>query len=1222
MENLAALSTAIPEHSAAFVTRWRSGEPVSGAPVIAPDRALWLCPARECAAVGRALRALAVTPLPLETTSLPEACMRRHQQYGRLDICFIARSNWRDGPPTAAYCAYLHLLQTLGRFQPASLTVITQRSIPCTEEDYPLYPLDGLYVGMAQTLCRELPRIAVRIFSLHNFSEQNLRAALAWRGDIAPHHPIVIRAGRPLIPQMIPAEPAKAPEARPFRQQGVYLIIGGGGGIGGALARWLAQRWQARLILIGRRPAAAQQALLAELRALGADDAQYRQLDVGREPDALTALIQQLPELHGIVHSAIALHDRTLLRMTEDELLSAIRPKIHGSYALAEGLKGRPVDWVLFFSSIQSWTAHEGQANYTGACVTKDAVAAFIRHALLIPSKVVNWGFWGSVGVAANDALRQAMQRLHIGSVEPEEALAFLDRFLGDARYDQLAFLKASDRALAERDIALPSAITTELPEVEASYQLDRYARQRIKARIAGLEDEVVPAYQPLLEAVTAMPEVEGEEALTAAQLLAQYPFLASHLRLLDACLEAWPAVVTGRKTALSALFPAGDTGLLRAYYESNYLNEQVREQVKRFTAQRGPLRIMEAGAGTGSTTAQVVGDPAIPIEEYLFSDVSGVFLREARQRFQHWPFMQYRLADIVNDAALPADYYDVAIATNVLHAVSDIPRALQQVFHCLKPGGMAVLNEAVDRHDFLTVTFGLLDGWWHPPASGVTRIAHTPLLSVPTWRDLLQQAGFTRVEQVGDRRQSLIIAYKPASVTLAQPIQHKEESMKENVLTPDVAPMRAATPDRAAIAEQIRQIIAEIVLLEPTEIEADKPFTDYGIDSILALNITEGLQRRFGALPDTVLFSYPCVDQLAAYLAQRAAPTPASDAPAAPAVADTVRRIVAQVTMLEEADLVADEKLENYGIDSIIALAIVEALSKVFGPLPETLLFEQDTLAKLTAFLAARQTPSPAAPAASAPQPSLLTDHVILGQPLLPATWTLAQAYQQTGARLLRNLRWLKPVIDLEAVTFKTYRNETFAICGAARSAQYAQGSFSRDTPAATPFTPPALSGATVYDQAQLYPHLAARGYHYGPAFQCIRQIALGEQAALAVLYQREADAFTLSPYLLDAGLQTSILLIPATDAAAQSVMLPSHLHRLTVHHPLPIGEPLYCYATRTVSAIHHDSARFDFCFYDARQTLLVEIKGLLSVRATQAQLQNLQRVETPPPAATAQEA
>ncbi|NNC24889.1 KR domain-containing protein, partial [Salinisphaera sp. USBA-960] len=55
-----------------------------------------------------------------------------------------------------------------------------------------------------------------------------------------------------------------------FREDGVYLTVGGAGGVGEVFTEHLLRRYRARVVWVGRRPADAQiAAKLARLAALG-----------------------------------------------------------------------------------------------------------------------------------------------------------------------------------------------------------------------------------------------------------------------------------------------------------------------------------------------------------------------------------------------------------------------------------------------------------------------------------------------------------------------------------------------------------------------------------------------------------------------------------------------------------------------------------------------------------------------------------------------------------------------------------------------------------------------------------------------------------------------------------------------------------------------------------------------------------------------------------------
>ncbi|MGW4453969.1 SDR family NAD(P)-dependent oxidoreductase [Streptomyces sp. NPDC004599] len=83
----------------------------------------------------------------------------------------------------------------------------------------------------------------------------------------------------------------------------------------------------------------------------------------------------------------------------------------------------------------------------------------------------------------------------------------------------------------------------------------------------------------------------------------------------------------------------------------------------------------------------------------------------------------------------------------------------------------------------------------------------------------------------------------------------------------------------------------------------------------------------------------------------------PGSD-PAAPAVEERavahLRRVLAAALKLGPERLDADTPLERYGMDSVLAVTMLQPLEETFGPLPRTLLFEVRTVRGLARYLAA----------------------------------------------------------------------------------------------------------------------------------------------------------------------------------------------------------------------------------------------------------------------------
>ncbi|MEX1830136.1 SDR family NAD(P)-dependent oxidoreductase, partial [Luteibacter sp. CQ10] len=84
-------------------------------------------------------------------------------------------------------------------------------------------------------------------------------------------------------------------------------------------------------------------------------------------------------------------------------------------------------------------------------------------------------------------------------------------------------------------------------------------------------------------------------------------------------------------------------------------------------------------------------------------------------------------------------------------------------------------------------------------------------------------------------------------------------------------APSTPVTDERAFerdVLAYVKESLSETLRLPPERIEADAPFERYGLDSILALDLTAALERRFGSLSKTLFFEHQTLASLARYLA------------------------------------------------------------------------------------------------------------------------------------------------------------------------------------------------------------------------------------------------------------------------------------------------------------------------------------------------------------------
>ncbi|WP_419897673.1 SDR family NAD(P)-dependent oxidoreductase [Roseomonas sp. USHLN139] len=812
--------------------------------------------------------------------------------------------------------------------------------------------------GLLRTAAREWPEWSLASAWLGAWSDAP--AALAEPGD-ALARDILWREGRRQARALHPlAFPATA-HAWP---QGAHaVILGGAGGIGRALAQRLATRHGARLTLIGRRPAdhPAVAEALAALRAAGAE--LFYQAADAAAPGALAAAIAAGRHCFGpvriAIHSAIDMRDASLERMAPEDFEAALAVKAEGSLALAAAVAEDPLDHFLLFSSVNTFAANAGQANYVAGCAFKDALGLRLAAAG-VPARVINWGFWGEVGRVADAATAARLARRGVEPIATAEGLAALDALLAAPGPVQVAVLKGEARLRAALGVVAPLADTLEarMQAVVAGEAAgmqgawDEYAalealsRRRLLAWWNGLgllppgarRDRaaleaalgLVPRHRRLFDALLGLlaacgalsaedgmleghaaeaGDVEGDLARFAARL----PAFAPHVALLRACAGAYSAVLRGERLATEVMFPESSLALVEGIYRGNrmtdYCNRLVAAVVRDVAASaEGGARILEIGAGTGGTSRTLLPRlDDLAVQDYLYTDVSLAFAQFGRREFGATrPWLSARALDISRDPLaqkLEAGRCDVVLGANVVHATPDLTRSLSHARALLKPGGVLVLYEMTAIHDFGTLTFGLLDGWWMAEDA---RLPHAPLLDAAGWRARLAAAGFGEVFLLSEPgladeaafRHSVIVARNPLPAAVP-PAEAPVEAAVRAAATPMRDRLRRRAGEAAAAAPEvelaplvaaIRAVTLQVLELRPEELRDDRSFADYGADSILGVALVEALGQRLGvALSPTVLFSHQSVEKLARHLAARhgatltlaAAPAPAAPAPA-----------------------------------------------------------------------------------------------------------------------------------------------------------------------------------------------------------------------------------------------------------------------------------------------------------------------------------------------------
>ncbi|WP_234881000.1 nocobactin polyketide synthase NbtC [Mycobacteroides salmoniphilum] len=219
-------------------------------------------------------------------------------------------------------------------------------------------------------------------------------------------------------------------------------------------------------------------------------------------------------------------------------------------------------------------------------------------------------------------------------------------------------------------------------------------------------------------------------------------------------CNERLADLGQDRVSIQELLFRNGDMVTVEAAHRDNlasrYVNlaarEVVTDIVSRLHGDRSPVRILELGAGTGSTTGNVVaGLNELSAQwDYHFTDVSRFFLNAAQGKFGKYPQIRFGLVDMNID--LVGQSYDIVIAENSLHNALDIGQTLLRLYDAVNPGGVIVLIESCKANyqvlNSVKFLMSAAPGQPHPGESDIRHGARI-FLSENEWNDQLSRAGF-----------------------------------------------------------------------------------------------------------------------------------------------------------------------------------------------------------------------------------------------------------------------------------------------------------------------------------------------------------------------------------------------------------------------------------------------------------------------------------------------
>ncbi|PMB21448.1 type I polyketide synthase [Fischerella thermalis] len=327
-----------------------------------------------------------------------------------------------DNCQNAGFYSLLFLAQSLSKqniTQPVDILVVTNDIYDVTGLEK-LCPEKATVLGMCKTIAQEYANISCRSIDivlpeagtvaerqlleqlLAELNTKEFESAIAYRG----HHRWVQTY------ELLRLDNDKPPK---LRQEGVYLITGGLGGIGLEIAEYLAQTVKAKLVLIGSSafPATDEweqwlathdehdkfsskirklqelKQLGAEILTLSADVANAAQMQA-----AITEAVAHFAQIHGVIHAAGIKLFKTVQEITSSECEQQLRANGHGLFVLETALQGIELDFCVLISSLSSILGALGMAAYPAAHHFTDAFVYKHNQTSSTPWLSVNWDNW------------------------------------------------------------------------------------------------------------------------------------------------------------------------------------------------------------------------------------------------------------------------------------------------------------------------------------------------------------------------------------------------------------------------------------------------------------------------------------------------------------------------------------------------------------------------------------------------------------------------------------------------------------------------------------------------------------------------------------------------------------------------------------------------------------------------------------------------------------
>lgn len=354
--------------------------------------------------------------------------------------------------------------------------VVTRNAYSILPEDREVSPVSGAVVGLAKVIEQEGPGLRTGCIDIDDNTAVGEVAEDILR-KVPLSFTLAHRKGTRLVEQLKELDAGKAVQPNTLiKENGIYVVAGGTGGIGLAVAKGLAEKCRVRLVLISRSEITqgeAGQKLpeegkdrgrrlkrrlegIREIEALGSQVILYR-ADIADEEEMTKVfedIHRRLGRVQGVIHSAGVAGDGFILKKDAQAFRAGVAVKIQGTWLLDRLTREDRPDFLLLFSSNNVLMGIPGQSDYTAANGFLNSYAVSRSLETGMRTTCISWPAWKEAGMAYdhgvaadgifkaistragvevfNHTLSRELINIHVGEVNPGGAV--MGRTIGDLR--------------------------------------------------------------------------------------------------------------------------------------------------------------------------------------------------------------------------------------------------------------------------------------------------------------------------------------------------------------------------------------------------------------------------------------------------------------------------------------------------------------------------------------------------------------------------------------------------------------------------------------------------------------------------------------------------------------------------------------------------------------------------------------------------------------------